>query len=133
MEILINDKTYTVDISNGNLEISWFDDTTQLEKVAVMEEVKIGSPQSKSISTRMYVYDVTPSGMRINRKEVKYATSEEDFDFFEQSPIGSAVKLFVMNGMVRKLDIAWAIFNAQGEQVTVLEQPVVEEPIEGGE
>jgi hypothetical protein len=131
MEIIINNKTYTIDFSTGKLEIMWADETTGLKKVAVMEEVSIGAAHSKRIQTKMYIYDITPTGQRINRKEQKYATSEADFDFFEQSALGAAIKMFVLNGMIRKLGFAWAIFNSSGEQVTILEEPAIEE--EGGE
>lgn len=115
MELQINDKTYTLRLGIGECEAQWHNEETGLEKVAVMEQVQIGAAHSKSIQTRIFIYDITPTGQRINRREVKHPTSEDEFDFFEQSQLGGAIKLFILNGIVRKMGIAHAIFNDAGE------------------
>jgi hypothetical protein len=120
--VSINGIEYSIEISVGKLEVQFFNIETGLEKVFVFHQKEI-ELVNKRVFDKFYSYDITPTGQRINRQEHTQTTSEEDFDFFELSMLGTLLKRFTVNGLFKNiLGLTNGIFDSNG--VLIEEQPV---------
>lgn len=118
MEITIAGVTYTINITNGNLEIQFANAETGLQKVYVFQDLSIGMPSSKRVDTIYYSYDITPTGQRINQIRHAYQSSEQDYNDFEGSTLGFILKRSIVNGLFRFiLKNADRVFDDQGNLI----------------
>jgi hypothetical protein len=118
MIAIVNNKEYSINLDAGKLEIEFDNSATGLRKVFVFQDLTISELSLKRAETIYYSYDITPTGQRINKERYAYATSEEDFNDFENGMIGFVLKRSIANGFFRFIDkSASAVFNEQGNLI----------------
>lgn len=123
----INGKKIDLNLDELNeVEVYFFDEKSQSNKVVTMEEISI-KPRSGMIKVIWASWDILPGGQRVNKQELNKVISEpSDYEFFV-SVFGNPIKKFSMNGLFRKSMFkfgvsSFALFNEEGNKIE--DQPV---------
>lgn len=118
-EIIINEKTYLVTLTESGCEVEFDNEETGLRKVVVFNELNITPNRIRTTTTN---FDITPTGQRINAVKKVRQTPPQDFQFFIESALGTAIKKSLANGIFRfVLGVTDKVFDEAGNLIT--EQP----------
>jgi hypothetical protein len=124
MEITINNIVYTLREEQGKCEVEFFCADTGLVRVLCFDNFPAFNFEQRRVETMITQYDITPTGMRINRFEFRYTLPPQDFTDFENS-IGVVMKKAIMNGIFRNvLKNTYAVYNSDLAIIPSENQPI---------
>jgi len=124
MEVVINGTSHILREEQGKCEVEFFCEQTQLSRVLCFNSFPQFDFDQKRVVSKICQYDITPSGLRINRFEYNYTLTPQDFSDFENT-IGVIMKKAIMNGIFRNvLKNSYSVYDAQLNLIESANQPV---------